>query len=221
MAKRTKLKYRELPDYSKGEEICNMTTHIVGAVFGVVALVLCIVFSSDVWAIVSSSIYGASLIAVYTISSVYHGLHPNMGKKVMQVLDHCSIYFMIGGCYTPVLLCAMRPTHPGWAWSLFGVVWALCAFATVFTAIDLEKYETLSQACYIGIGWCIIIAIAPLVDVLPVIAIVLLVAGGLSYTIGAVLYKKGQTKRYIHSLFHVAVLIGSALHFVVIFAYVI
>ena len=101
---RTKLADRALPDYTKGEEIANMVTHIIGAAFGVVALVLCVVFAArrgDPYRIVGSSIYGASLILLYTMSSVYHGLKPNMGKKVMQVLDHCTIYFLIAGTYTP------------------------------------------------------------------------------------------------------------------------
>ena len=108
---RTKLADRILPDYTKGEEITNMVTHIVGGAFGIVALVLCVVFSAirhDPYLVVGSAIYGASLIILYTMSSVYHGLRPNMGKKVMQVLDHCTIYFLIGGTYTPIVLGPLR-----------------------------------------------------------------------------------------------------------------
>ena len=117
--KRTKLADRILPDYTNGEELMNMISHIVGGALGVVALVLCVTFSAirhNPWGVVGSAIYGASLILLYTSSSVYHGLRPGMGKKVMQVIDHCTIYLFIAGTYTPVMLCSLRPVHPGWAW---------------------------------------------------------------------------------------------------------
>ena len=131
--KRTSLRARILPSYTKGEEIFNMVSHIVGAVFGVVALVLCVVYTAlkgDVWGVVGSSIYGGSLVLLYTMSSIYHGLPINTGKKVMQVLDHCTIYFLIGGTYTPVLLSAIRDVSPAWAWTIFGIVWGFAALAT-------------------------------------------------------------------------------------------
>ena len=128
---RTKLCDRILPDYTRGEEKFNMVSHIVGAAFGVVALTLCVVFSalkSDAWAVVSSAIYGVSLILLYTMSSVYHGLPLSSptAKKVMQIMDHCTIYALICGSYTPVLLCSIRRVSPGWGWGLFGVVFGLC-----------------------------------------------------------------------------------------------
>ena len=147
---RTKLCDRILPDYTRGEEIFNMVSHIVGAAFGVVALTLCVVFSalkSDAWAVVSSAIYGVSLILLYTMSSVYHGLPLSSptAKKVMQIMDHCTIYALICGSYTPVLLCSIRRVSPGWGWGLFGVVFGLCTLCTVLTAIDLKKYSALSM----------------------------------------------------------------------------
>lgn len=126
--KRTKLKDRALPAYTKGEEIFNMVTHIVGGGFGVLALIIAVVYSaifSDAWAVVGSSIYGASLILLYTMSSVYHGLRKGMGKKVMQVIDHCTIYFLIAGTYTPILLSGIRPESPALAWTVFGIEWGL------------------------------------------------------------------------------------------------
>ena len=114
---RTKLADRTLPDYTKGEEAANMITHIVGAVFGIVALIICVVLSvrnHDGFYVVGSALYGASLIVLYTMSSVYHGLKPNMGKRVMQVIDHCTIYFLIGGTYTPIVLGPLREISPGW-----------------------------------------------------------------------------------------------------------
>ena len=219
---RTKLADRILPDYTKGEEITNMVTHIVGGAFGIVALVLCVVFSAirhDAYLVVGSAIYGASLIILYTMSSVYHGLRPNMGKKVMQVLDHCTIYFLIGGTYTPIVLGPLRAMIPWLGWTIFGIVWGFCALGCTFTAIDIEKYKKLAMACYVGIGWIIVIAIKPTIQAVTFKGFLFLLLGGVAYTIGAVLYALGKKMRYMHSIFHVFVLIGTALQFIAIFAY--
>ena len=219
---RTKLADRILPDYTKGEEITNMVTHIVGGAFGIVALVLCVVFSAirhDPYLVVGSAIYGASLIILYTMSSVYHGLRPNMGKKVMQVLDHCTIYFLIGGTYTPIVLGPLRAMIPWLGWTIFGIVWGFCALGCTFTAIDIEKYKKLAMACYVGIGWIIVIAIKPTIQAVTFKGFLFLLLGGVAYTIGAVLYALGKKMRYMHSIFHVFVLIGTALQFIAIFAY--
>ena len=222
--KRTPLSARSLPDYIKGEEIFNTVSHIVGGAFGVIALAVCVVVSSlhrDPWAVVSSAIYGTSMVALYTVSSVYHGLRPGMGKKVMQVLDHCTIYLLIAGTYTPVVLCSIRPVYPGWGWTLFGLVWSLAAMAAAFTAIDLKKYSVLSMACYIGMGWCIVIALKPTLECVPLAGLLWLLAGGISYTVGAVLYGLGKKHRYMHSIFHLFVVLGSVLQFGCIVGYVI
>lgn len=222
--KRLRLKDRLLPDYTRGEEIFNFVSHVVGGAFGVVALVLCVVLASmhrNPWAIVSGAIYGFSLIALYTISSVYHALRTNTSKKVMQVLDHCTIYFLIGGSYLPILLCAIRPVSPVWAWVLFGLVWGLAALATVFTAIDLKKYRVLSMLCYLGTGWCILLAAPVAFRAIPKPGLVWLILGGVMYTVGAVLYGLGKKIRYMHSVFHLFVLAGSILQFFCIFFYVI
>jgi len=221
---RTRLADRILPDYTKGEEITNMVTHIVGGAFGIVALVLCVVFSAvkgDPFLVVGSAIYGSSMIMLYTMSSVYHGLRPNMGKKVMQVIDHCMIYFLIAGTYTPIVLGGIRKINPPVAWVVFGVVWAACITAAVFTAIDLKKYAILSMSCYIGAGWSIIFALKPTLEALGLAGFLWVLAGGIAYTVGAVLYGLGKKKRYMHSVFHVFVLLGSAFQFVGVFKYVI
>ncbi len=222
--KRTALRDRLLPDYTRGEEIFHMVSHIVGGSIGIVALVFCVIFSAlhkDPWAVVSSAIYGSSLILLYSASSIYHGLKPSLGKKVMQVLDHCTIYFLIAGTYTPIVLCSIRRVSPAWGWVLFGLVWGLAAMASVFTAIDLKKYATLSMICYIGMGWCVIIAIKPTMQALPLPALLWLLAGGISYTVGAVLYGLGKKRRYMHAIFHLFVVVGSVLQLICIFFYVI
>ncbi len=221
---RTRLKDRALPSYTKGEEVFNMVTHIVGGGFGVLALVFLVIYSAltaDVWAVVSSSIYGGALVLLYTMSSVYHGLHRGMGKKVFQVLDHCTIYFLIAGTYTPILLSAMRPKYPVLAWVVFGIEWGLTALAVTLTAIDLKKYSVFSMICYIGMGWCIIMAVKPTIEVLTVSGFLWILAGGVSYTLGAVFFGFGKRVKYMHSIFHIFVVIGSVLQFIGIVGYVI
>lgn len=221
---RTPIRNRSLPDYTRGEEIFNYVSHIVGGGFGVIALVLCVIRSAlhgDPWAVVGSAIYGSSLIALYTMSSVYHALTHPTAKKVLQVLDHCTIYFLIGGTYTPILFSAIRPVSPVWAWVLFGIVWGLAAMAATFTAIDLKKYAVLSMICYIGMGWCIVLAAPTAIKAIDFVGLMWLLSGGISYTVGAVFYGFGKKCRYIHSVFHLFVILGSILQFVCIFFYVI
>ena len=221
---RTRLRDRRLPDYTKGEECFNTVSHIVGGGLGVLALVVCVVLSAlhrDPWAVVGSAIYGSALVVLYTASSVYHGLRHPMAKKVMQVIDHCTIYFLIAGTYTPILLCSIRPVSPGWAWTLFGLVWGLAAMAATFTAIDLKKYAILSMTCYIGMGWCIVIAAPVAIRAIPLPGLLWLLGGGIAYTVGAVLYGLGKKHRYMHSIFHLFVVLGSILQFVCIAGYVI
>ena len=182
---RTRLEDRVLPSYTRGEEIFNMISHIVGGAFAIAALVLCVVFgalNSDAWGVVGAAIYGSTMIVLYTMSSIYHGLKPEMPKKVFQVIDHCTIYFLIAGTYTPVTLAALRPLYPVQAFVIFGIVWACCFAAATLT--------------------------------------VFLVAGGLAYTVGAILYGVGKKKKYVHSVFHLFVLAGSILHFFMILFYV-
>lgn len=221
---RTPLARRALPDYTRGEEICNMVTHIVGGVLGIVALVLCVVVGArhrDPYAVVSGAIYGFTMIALYVVSSVYHGLSPRlMGKKVLQVIDHCTIYLMIAGGYMPITLCAIRPYSPAWGWSLFGAVWALAAVGITFTAIDLKKYARFSMICYILMGWCVVVRIDLIYRLLGPAGFILLLSGGLAYTVGAVLYGIGKKRRYMHSAFHVFVVVGSVLQFLCMVMYV-
>ncbi|MDO4608918.1 MAG: hemolysin III family protein [Clostridia bacterium] len=222
--KRTKLIDRLLPDYTNGEEIFNMVTHIVGGGLGVVYLVICVIVSAlhhNVWGVVSSAIYGASVISLFTMSSVYHGLKPGMAKKVLQVLDHCTIYFMIAGTYTPITLSLLRKTNPVIAWVVFGVVWGIAALAITLTAIDLKKYNVFSMICYIGMGWCIIGTIKQAYTALTHVGFMWLLLGGIMYTIGAVLFGFGSKCRYIHSVFHIFVVLASFMHFICILFYVI
>ena len=221
--KRTKLRDRTLPDYTRGEEIFHMVSHILGGAFGILALTLCVVRSAihgSAWGVVSSCIYGATIILLYAMSCIYHGLKPLTAKKVFQVLDHCTIYYLIAGTYTPVLLCAMRPRFPAWAWVIFGVVWGCAAAATVFTAIDLHKYAKMSMICYLAMGWCIVVAIKPALQAVPHAGLWWIFFGGVAYTVGAVLYGLGKKKRWMHAVFHLFVILGSLLQFIGIYGWV-
>jgi len=221
---RIKLKDRVLPTYTKGEEIFNMTSHIVGGALGIVAVVLCIIFAAkhnNVYGIVSCSIYGFSMILLYTMSSIYHGLRPNKAKKVFQILDHCSIFFLIAGTYTPYCLVTLREYNTALGWTLFGIVWGMAVIGIVLNSIDIKKYKILSMICYLVMGWCILVRAPLLPKLLGLPGFILLLAGGVAYTIGAIFYGFGKKKKYIHSVFHMFILLGSVLQFFSILFYVI
>lgn len=223
--KRTKLKDRVLPTYTKGEEIFNMTSHIVGGAFGIIALVLCVIVSAihhNVYGIVSSCIYGTTIIILYTMSSIYHGLSSKcIGKKVFQVLDHCTIFLLIAGSYTPFALCTFREYNSTMGWTLFAVIWIVAIIGIVLNAIDLKKYKVFSMISYIGMGWAIIWKANLFPQLIGWKGTILLVSGGIVYTIGAILYGIGKKHKYIHSIFHLCVLAGTILQFFCILMYVI
>ena len=221
--KRTKLRDRILPSYTKGEEIMNMVTHIVGGALGITALVLCVIRSAlhgSLTGLLTSIFYGVTMIATYTMSSVYHGLHPGTGKKVLQIIDHCSIYSLIAGSYTPIVLTAIAPKYPLIGWGLFAAEWALAALATTLTAIDLKKYKVFSMICYICMGWGIALFFPQTWAVMGPNGFYLLLAGGISYTVGAILFGIGKKMPWMHSVFHIFVVLGSALQFLAIYFYV-
>ncbi len=222
--KRTKLRDRILPDYTRGEEIFNMVTHIVGGGLGVLFLIACVLksaISGSALGVLSSVIYGVCVIALFCLSSIYHGLRPGTAKKVLQVLDHCTIYFMIAGTYTPICLCALLAADPVAAWILFALVWGVCAVAVPLNAIDLKRYKIFSMICYIVMGWAVIFSVRPVIGALGSSGFGWLLAGGVCYTLGAILYGVGAKVRYFHSIFHIFVVLGAACHFVCIFWYVI
>ena len=221
---RVKLRDRILPKYTKGEEIFNMTSHIVGAVLGIVATVLCVVFAAirgNVYGVVSGSIYGVTMIILYTMSSIYHGLSPKRySKRVFQVLDHCSIFLLIAGSYTPFALCTIREYDTASGWVIFGVIWAVAILGIVLNSIDIKKFKVFSMICYLLMGWCIVFKIGLLPKLLGTAGFVLLLLGGIAYTVGAVLYGIGKKHKYMHSIFHLFILLGSLLQFFCILLYV-
>ena len=222
--KRIKLADRILPEYTKGEEIFNMTSHIVGGVLGIVATVLCPIMAAihhNPYGIVSGVIFGISLILLYTMSSIYHGLSPKLkAKKVFQILDHCAIFLLIAGSYTPFCLCTLREYDTTLGLTIFGIIWGMAFLGIIFNTIDLKKYKVFSMICYLLMGWCILIKGALLPNLLGHTGFLLLLFGGIVYTIGAIFYMFGKKHKYIHSVFHVCIFLGSLLHFFCILLYV-
>lgn len=213
----------QLPDYTRAEEVMNMASHALGAVFAAAAIAVMTVVSAkkgNAWGVVSGAIYGTTLLIMFTVSSVYHGLPRGNAKKVMRVIDHCDIYFLIAGTYTPILLCGIREANPAIAWTIFGVEWGLAALAVTLNAIDLKKFEKVSMACYIGMGWCIVAVVKACIDAMTWQGFLLLLYGGVAFTIGAALYGIGKKVRYMHSVFHIFVLIGCVLQFLSILFYI-
>lgn len=223
--KRTKLKDRVLPTYTKGEEIFNMVSHIVGAPLGIVAIVLGVIFSAinkNGYGIASSIVYGITLILLYTMSSIYHGLNPKLkAKNVFQIIDHCSIFLLIAGTYTPFALCTLREYSPAVGWTIFGIVWGMAAIGITLNAIDLKKFKVFSMICYLCMGWCIIVKIGVVFKQLGTTGFALLLSGGIVYTVGAIFYGLGKKKKWMHSIFHLACVVGSLLQLICILLYVV
>lgn len=222
---RIKLADRILPTYTKGEEISNMVSHIMGGVLGIVAIVLCSVFAGihhNAYGVISGVIFGISMIILYTMSSIYHGLKPNTtAKKVFQILDHCTIFILIAGSYTPFALCTLREYNTALGWTIFGIIWGLAAIGITLNSIDLKRYKVFSMICYLAMGWCIILKINILPSLITNMGFILLLAGGIVYTLGAILYGLGKKYKYMHFIFHICVILGSFLHFMCILLYVI
>jgi hemolysin III len=210
-----------IPKYSLGEEITNAILHGVGALLSITALVLCVVFSAihgNVYAVVSSCIYGSTLIILYTMSCLYHSFKVNNAKRVFRIIDHCSIYLLIAGTYTPFTLVSLNGAL---GWVMFGIVWSSAIIGIILNAINIEKFKIVSMILYISMGWVIIFTFKPLLNAVDMSGIYLLLAGGIIYTIGAILYGVGKKIKYVHSVWHFFVLAGSILHFFSILLYVI
>ena len=223
--KRIKLADRVLPTYTRGEDIFNMVSHIVGGVLGIVAITLCSIFAGihgNVYGIISGVVYGVTLVILYTMSSIYHGLKPNRkAKKVFQIIDHCSIFLLIAGTYTPFALCTIREASTVIGWTIFGIIWGLAILGITLNSIDLQRYKVFSIICYLLMGWLIIFKINIVINALGIIGFLLLLSGGIVYTIGAIAYGLGKKHKWMHSVFHIACFIGSLLQFLCIILYVV
>lgn len=200
-----------------------MITHIVGGGLGVVALVACIIVAAvngNTLGIVAGSIYGATVILLFTMSSIYHGLGIGKPKQVFQILDHCTIYILIAGTYTPILLSEFLHVYPVDALVMFGILWGLAILGVVLTSIDRKKFKIFSLICYLGMGWLAIFRVPQLVGVHGGTFFLLIMLGGILYTVGVVFYVKGKKKNYMHSVFHLFVNVASILHSVAIAVFI-
>lgn len=198
--------------YTKKEDLVNAITHGIGALLSIAALVILIVFSSiygNAWYIVSFTIYGVSLVLLYTISTLYHSLRGQKVKKVFQIMDHSSIYILIAGTYTPLLLTVLRSPS---GWVIFGVIWGLAITGVAIQPFVINKNNLLSTIIYIIMGWLIMVEFNKLAIVVPKISLLFLVIGGILYTVGAGLYMIKKIP-YNHGIWHLFVLAGSVCHF--------
>ncbi len=206
--------------YTIAEEIANTVTHGFGMLLSIAALAILVGFSStngDTWQIVSSSIFGATLVLLYGASTLYHGIPHPQSRDILQKLDHAAIYLLIAGTYTPFLLVSLRGA---WGWSLFGVIWSIAIIGIVFEFINWKPFRRISLALYLGMGWIVIIAIEPMLENVASGGLLLLLLGGLSYSLGVIFYVWDKLS-FNHAIWHLFVLTGSIFHFFSILFYVI
>lgn len=209
--------------YTKGEEIANGITHGLGVVFGIVALVVLLVFSirkGDALSIVAFSIYGACLILMYLSSTLYHSITNLKAKKILRVFDHSSIYLFIAGTYTPIALLTLTGKLRVF---MLIAVWSIAIFGVVFklqTIGKFDKYKAISLGLYLGMGWLSVFTIKPIIEMTSLGFFLWILGGGLAYTIGTIFYKSKRIP-YNHAIWHLFVLGGTVLHFVGIFKYLV
>jgi hemolysin III len=205
--------------YTRREELANSLTHGAGIVASVVALVVLVVLAARTGAaaVVGASVFGASLVLLYTASTLYHAVRSPKAKARLKVLDHCAIYLLIAGSYTPFLLLALRGR---WGWSLLGVIWGLALAGVVFKLFWTGRFPRISTGIYLGMGWLIVIAAVPMVRALSPTTLAWLVAGGLAYTVGTVFYHNRRIP-YAHAVWHLFVLAGSVSHAVALGGYIV
>lgn len=204
-----------LPQYSLGEEIFSSISHGVSALFAVAAYVILLVSCRrEPVTIAAVNVFGITMILLYTVSTLYHALGLNTAKKVFRTLDHCMIFLLIAGTYTPITLVALRGTR---GWVMFGIVWAAAALGIVLNSISVKRFAKVSMVCYLAMGWVIIFAMKEFYQNAGFDALLFLGIGGVFYTVGAVLYLFGKKVPYMHSVWHIFVFGGSFFHFLTVY----
>jgi hemolysin III len=205
--------------YSFIEEIINSVTHGAGILLSIAALVLMVVFASlsgSAVHVVSCAIFGVTLILLYTASTLYHGIPYPRVKRILKIFDHCCIYLLIAGTYTPFLLVTLRGAL---GWTLFGIIWFLALLGVLFKLFFIHRFKIVSTIAYVLMGWIIILAIKPLMAALPAGGLIFLVAGGLAYSLGVIFYAWKKLP-FNHAIWHLFVLAGSICHFFAVLFYV-
>lgn len=218
--KRTKLSQRQLPNYCAAQERFNCISHAAGGVAAIVCLCLCLEKAQGIYCRVGSALYGLSLCLVYWVSAIYHGWPNGMAKRVLQVLDHCCIYALIAGTYTPILLCGFLPAAPRIGWGLLAFQWLSAGVCVILNAIDLRRFRVISMVAYILMGWSILFFLPVTLQAIGTQAFLWILLGGISYTVGAILYGIGAKRPWFHGIFHLFVLLGSGLQFWAIYRYI-
>ncbi|MGN1227990.1 MAG: hemolysin III family protein [Christensenellales bacterium] len=221
---KNKVNNKQLPIYSKSEELINAITHIVGGSFFIIGLILCLINANadiTIGGRVSLIVYCLSVLLMFTMSAIYHFLRPNKAKRVFRVFDHCAIFIAIAGTYTPLCFITMSETLWGLIIGIF--VWVLAILGVVLNSVNMynKKVRIFSMISYLGMGWCILVAVIPLIQAWVIDGFLWLLAGGLMYSIGAIFYGVGKSKKYMHCLWHFFVLFGAILQFVAIYFYVV
>ena len=198
-----------------GEEIASSITHGIGAVLSLVALIVMILAAGSASRIAAVTVYGITLLLLYSCSTLYHALTNHTAKRVFRVLDHSAIYLLIAGTYTPFTLITLRGS---WGWTLFAIIWSLALSGIVFKVFFTGRYQFLSTAIYVAMGWLAVVAIRPMMQALSWQGFLWVLAGGLAYTLGVIFF--AWKAKYTHPIWHLFVLAGSACHFYAIFRYV-
>ena len=211
-------------DYTVTEEISHSAIHAIGSHLGAAMLALMVVYGAQSgthvpWKVVSGAVFGVSIILLYTVSSVYHALTNERAKQVMEIFDHMAIYFLIAGSYTPFTLVTLRESNPVIAWTIFGIVWGIAIIGSLNKIYNTGKWRKLSTLAYILMGWIVVIAVKPLIAAMPLGGLLLLLAGGLLYTLGTVFYL-WRIMPYHHAVWHLFVLGGTICHYLCVQLYV-
>lgn len=206
-----------IPDYTMGEEICNAITHGLGALLSAVALTLLAIRAHGALSIITVTLFGVAMIQLYTVSCVYHALSPSLAeKKVLRVIDHCNVFLLVFGTYLPVALLGVGGSE---GWILLGIVALFTVLGIVLTAIDVDRFQAASVVCHLLSGWSILFGIPSLLRTVGSTGLLYMILGGVMYSIGAVLYGAGKSKRYRHSVFHIFCLLGTFCHFWAVYHY--
>lgn len=213
---------KQEPKYSRGEEIFNVISHFIGVPLGVIVIVLGVLQSQSVGlgiGVLASIVYGVCMITTYGVSGVYHLIKPSKGKRVMRIIDHCTVYLLILGTYTGLLLTGIIRYNQTVALVMLSVEWIIGVLAITLTAINMKKYTVFSMICYIGLGWGIILISGIVIGAISLQGYLWLLSGGIVYTLGSILYALGRKHKYMHSIFHIFCIVGSVLQFICFIVY--
>lgn len=219
-----KIKKAKVREQTAGEELANTLTHVVGSHLGAAMLALLVWKGAEsgtdvAWKVTAATLFGACMILLYAISSAYHAVTSWRAKRVLHIMDHMAIFFLIAGTYTPFCLVSLRPTHPGLGWTVFGIEWGATLIGIVFKIFTTGKYRYLSTAIYVAMGWTAVLAIVPLIRALQGLGTMWLATGGGLYTIGCIFYL-WKSLPYAHMVWHLFVLAGTICHFFCVLWYV-